>query len=236
MGFYVGFAGISVLDLRKAEIHGGSAAGIHGGSAAGIHGGSAEQTHRRSAGIQGGSAGIQGGSAEIHRRSAGIHRRSARREFTADLREFTADLWEFTADLREFTADLREFTADLREFTRIGRNSRGFAEMLSSSAVEHDHIREKSPQARGILGAFARFIANTAEKGGPLAPSHRADRNRHVIAKCPAILSTSLRAILCFHAHEVASYRLITKKILLNLKILRHHRSRPQLQLSQAAR
>ena len=33
------------------------------------------------------------------------------------------------------------------------------------------------------------------------------ERNRHIIAKCLAILSTSRRAILCFHAHEVASYR-----------------------------
>ena len=61
-------------------------------------------------------------------------------------------------------------------------------------------------------------------------------RLKQLITKWFSILPTSLRAILCFRAHEVASCRLITKKILLNLKILRHHRSRPQLQLSQAAR
>ena len=48
---------------------------------------------------------------------------------------------------------------------------------------------------------------------------------KQLITKWFSILPTSLRAILCFHAHEVASYRLITKKVLLDLKIVRHHRS-----------
>ena len=70
--------------------------------------------------------------------------------------------------MRKFTADLREFTADEREFTRNGRNSRGCAEMFSSSAVEHVTSEENSPQVRGILSVVARFIANTTEMKGPL--------------------------------------------------------------------
>ena len=48
-------------------------------------------------------------------------------------------------------------------------------------------------------------------------------RNRHIIAKCLAILPTSRRAILCFHAHEVASYQ----KSLLNLQFFSRPRERP---------
>ena len=108
MGFYVGFARISVLDLRKS-------------------------------------------TADL------------RREFTADLwnkptadllREFRADLQTFRADLREFRADVREFTAGLRERARNGRNSRGCAEMFSSSAVEHDHIRGKFAAGPGYFERF----------------------------------------------------------------------------------
>ena len=125
-----------------------------------IHGGSAgcgnsrrissEQIHRRTAGIHGGSAVIQGESAEIHGGSAEIHRGSA--------------------GIHRRTAEIHRRSAGIH--TKRPKFPRMCPLLWSTITSE-----ESSPQARGILSAFARIIANTAEtKGRPLYMTHaRAD-------------------------------------------------------------
>ena len=61
---------------------------------------------------------------------------------------------------------LREFTADLREFTRRGGNSRGCAEISSSSSVEHGHIQGKFTAGPGYSERFCSLHCKHRRNGG----------------------------------------------------------------------